>query len=577
MPQELIDLINEKIPASTPAESQEVTAGDINEVLLAVNEAIDDGGSGGGASDFADLDDAATVDIPAINTPTGDALQALQDQIDALSGGGGTPGTVITFVSAIPLSRSNTIMSKVLTANLVLTEDPDDQLPGAGGTIRIQQGAGSYTVTFPAGWIELAGSANISTTPGTIHQVIYFYNGTDKTYSIAQIGVSDITAPTLTSATVENATPDHIDLVWGESMNSTMSAAAAFAVSAGHSLTAHTFVDATHSYLTTSTAFTNGETARTLAYTQPASNKMQDLAGNLLANITAATITNNVAAPDITAPTLVSATVEDASPTHVDLVFSEAMNSTWSAFSAFTVSGHTASAITRTGSTTGYLIVDAFTNGETATIAYTAPGSNKMQDLAGNLLVNFSGTAITDNVGAVGTGLAPLDFTGSTDIIASGSDWVYDPTSGFTGFGNLGKANVAIPANSAGRIILTHITGSGSNGCNLGLYTANTEVGYASMVAGFAIGSAGSAVYGFHTSGTVSFGPFTLASPSSACLYRDASGNMYLQTSPLGSYTWTTVYTFPITSTAKLYVVADINGSTNPGILVDAEGENLVP
>jgi hypothetical protein len=83
--------------------------------------------------------------------------------------------------------------------------------------------------------------------------------------------------------------------VWSEPINSTISTAAAFAVS-GHPLTAHTFVDSTNTFLTTSTAFVNGETARTLAYTQPATNKVQDLAGNLLANITAASITNNVAA-----------------------------------------------------------------------------------------------------------------------------------------------------------------------------------------------------------------------------------------------------------------------------------------
>lgn len=218
----------------------------------------------------------------------------------------------------------------------------------------------------------------------------------------AKTVVSAIINPTLLTATVEDSTPTHIDLVFDEPMNTTWSAAAAWTVTGGHSVTSVTQLTATTGYLTVSPAFVNGET-RTLAYTQPGTNNMQDVAGNLLANITAASITDNVLPADTTAPTLVSATVEDATPTQVDLVFDEAMNSTWSAFSAFTVSGHTVSAITRTGPTTGYLTVDAFVASETRTLAYTQPGTNNMQDLASNLLANFSGFSITDNVGVADT------------------------------------------------------------------------------------------------------------------------------------------------------------------------------
>lgn len=104
----------------------------------------------------------------------------------------------------------------------------------------------------------------------------------------------DSTPPTLVSAVVSNSTPSRIDLTWNEPINPAISASSAFTVSAGHSLTAHTYVDSTHTYLTTSTAFVGGEAARTLAYTQPGTNNMKDLAGNLLANFSSATITNNV-------------------------------------------------------------------------------------------------------------------------------------------------------------------------------------------------------------------------------------------------------------------------------------------
>lgn len=216
------------------------------------------------------------------------------------------------------------------------------------------------------------------------------------------IPTADTTAPTLVSATVDNLTPTQVDLVFDEPMTGTWSAAAAWGVT-GHTVTAVTRLTATTGYLTVSVAFTNGEAARTLSYTQPVSDKMQDLAGNLLATFSGEAITNNVSPADVTAPTLVSATVEDATPTRVDLVFSEAMNATWSAAAAFAVTGHTVSAVTRVTATTGYLTVTVpFTNGEAArTLAYTQPGSNKMQDLAGNLLANIASASITNNAAAV--------------------------------------------------------------------------------------------------------------------------------------------------------------------------------
>ena len=79
----------------------------------------------------------------------------------------------------------------------------------------------------------------------------------------------------------------------------TVSAQAAFAVDAGHALTGHTYVDSTHTYLTTSTDFVHGETLRTLAYTVPGSNKMQDLSSNLLAAFSGTSIVHNVAAARI--------------------------------------------------------------------------------------------------------------------------------------------------------------------------------------------------------------------------------------------------------------------------------------
>ena len=111
---------------------------------------------------------------------------------------------------------------------------------------------------------------------------------------------------------------------------------------------------------------------------------------------------------DTTAPTISSAAVANATPTIVTLAASEPLNASFTpAASAFTVSGHTVSAVSISGSTIN-LTVSAFVNGEAArTVAYTQPGTNNARDAAGNLLANFSGLAITNNVQPVADTTAP--------------------------------------------------------------------------------------------------------------------------------------------------------------------------
>lgn len=180
--------------------------------------------------------------------------------------------------------------------------------PASNGGSAITDYLVEYKLSASGTWLTFVdgvGTAASATVTGLTASSAYDYRvsainaigtGVASGTASGSTAAADVTAPTLVSATVSNSTPSQIDLVWSEAMNATVSAPAAFTVSAGHALTAHTYVTATTSYLTTSTAFVNGEAARTLAYTQPGTNNMQDLAGNLLANIASAAITNNVAA-----------------------------------------------------------------------------------------------------------------------------------------------------------------------------------------------------------------------------------------------------------------------------------------
>lgn len=229
-----------------------------------------------------------------------------------ISGGGGAPTTVI-YATAIPLDVTDEAGGKVMTTDGNARTSSNERIAITTNTVltagaRVINGYclvlfymdGTHTVD-PSFAIDPSTGVAAAVFTGTANH-LYSFAFTSVAASAApqvfikDLGVSDLTAPTLVSATVANASPTHIDLVWSEPMNSTISAFGAFAVSAGHTLTApHTYVDSTHSYLTTSTAFVNAEAARTLAYTQPGSNKMQDSAGNLLANFSGTAVTNNVA------------------------------------------------------------------------------------------------------------------------------------------------------------------------------------------------------------------------------------------------------------------------------------------
>jgi hypothetical protein len=179
-------------------------------------------------------------------------------------------------------------------------------------------------------------------------------------------------------------------------------AASAFTVS-GHTVSSVAISGSTIS-LTCSASFVNGEAARTVAYTQPGTNNVRDTAGNLLANFTALAITNNVAATDTTAPTFASAQVADAAPTLIVITMSETLAAFTPAAAAFAVSGgKTVSSVARSGATITLTCSAAYVNGDTITVTYTKPGTNMLQDAAGNQTASFGPSAVTNNVAAAGT------------------------------------------------------------------------------------------------------------------------------------------------------------------------------
>lgn len=153
---------------------------------------------------------------------------------------------------------------------------------------------GTDIPTFPTNFKEATGSSGFDNAANVKNYYQFIYTNNKVIYSIFQevgdTGVVDITAPTLTSATVENAAPTTLTLVFSEALDQTKTLLTTdFTLSGGKSDSAAVYVNATTVALTV-TAFTNGE-AITL---NVAAGAVRDLAGNNLAAITARAITNNV-------------------------------------------------------------------------------------------------------------------------------------------------------------------------------------------------------------------------------------------------------------------------------------------
>jgi uncharacterized repeat protein (TIGR02059 family) len=209
--------------------------------------------------------------------------------------------------------------------------------------------------------------------------------------------VADTTAPTLFSAVIPGAgTTMILSFVETVSIGAggnggwvpTLSGGAAtLTYSAGSGTTALTY--------TLNRTVAEGETG-TVAYTQPG-NGVEDTAGNDLASIVAATVTNN---RDSTAPTLTTATIPAAGTTMI-LAFSEVVaigaggNGGW----VPTLTGGAATLTYASGDGSAsltYTLNRTVDEAETGTLAYTQP-TNGVEDLTGNDLANIAAAAITND------------------------------------------------------------------------------------------------------------------------------------------------------------------------------------
>jgi len=102
---------------------------------------------------------------------------------------------------------------------------------------------------------------------------------------------------------------------------------------------------------------------------------------------------------DTVFPTFVSAVVENATKTKLEITFSEALNPAFvPAIAAVAASGKTVTLVEVAGNKMTLTVSVAYANGNVITTSYTQPATNKLQDLNGHYVASYVTQPVTNNV-----------------------------------------------------------------------------------------------------------------------------------------------------------------------------------
>ena len=231
--------------------------------------------------------------------------------------------------------------------------------------------------------------------------------------------------------------------------------------------------------LTLAAAVAHTDTGVKVSYTKPgtgSNNKLQDgAAANEVAGFADQAVTNNTAAPDTTAPTLSSATVDG---TALVITFNETLAAAASlANSAFAVkktpsqggSEQTASlsgSPSISGATVTLTLAAAAAHDDTGVkVSYTKPGTdsnNRLEDGAGNEVADFADQAVTNNTVDITTLVVPTGLMGEAG--ASGITLSWTAPSDATQINAYGIYKCTLPCTDSGLAYVAGVPPAGSLG-----------------------------------------------------------------------------------------------------------------
>jgi uncharacterized repeat protein (TIGR02059 family) len=259
-------------------------------------------------------------------------------------------------------------------------------------------------VTLDAGYIDVTGkkySGSITLLPYT--SVILMV---DPNPSVAP------SSPVYVSSAIENATPAILEMTYNTTLANKIPVATAFSVqvnSVARAVNAVT-ISGTKVLLSLASPVVNGNVV-TVAYSKPATNPLQTVAGGQAANLSAQTVTNRVSSiPGVPGtpvnPVYVGSTVENETPAKIELVYNMALSNILPAISAFAVRvnsvSRSVSAIAISGNSVILTLASEVLFGDVVTVAYTKPATSALQSATGLQLATMSAQTVTNKVSSVG-------------------------------------------------------------------------------------------------------------------------------------------------------------------------------
>ena len=325
-------------------------------------------------------DETLTIDCP-YPTPS---LSLSRSTIEA--GETATVSAGLDFSSGadttLTVSASGPSDAYSLTTNKTLTID-DGDTASTGSTVTITGACptpGDKTITV---------SASASNTEGLERQ--------PRNLTLTVDCPLDTTAPMYWESSVSGSS---LEFWYDETLDTDAPAASAFTVTVDSSdvNVDSVSISGRKVTLTLSSAVAYGDVV-TLSYAVPGTDPIQDEAGNDAAALTNESVTNNTPAPpDTTAPVLRTATV-DAST--LVLTYDEALDTDVPSASAFTVTANdtdiAVGSVSISGEKVTLTLSSTVSHGDVVTLSYAVPGTDPIQDEAGNDAVALTNQAVPNN------------------------------------------------------------------------------------------------------------------------------------------------------------------------------------
>ncbi len=209
----------------------------------------------------------------------------------------------------------------------------------------------------------------------------YYGSAPDLGYSEYTSGTITPSSPVYLSSVIQNSAPSKLEMTYSLTLANILPATSAFIVQV-NSVTrsvSSVVISGVKVTLTLGSPVKYGDVV-TVEYNKPSANPLQSSTGGQAASISAQAVTNNVAA---VLPVFVSAVIENATPSKLEMTYNLSLASILPSISAFTVKVNstlrTVSSIAISGTKVTLALSSQVSYGDAVTITYTKPLANPIQ------------------------------------------------------------------------------------------------------------------------------------------------------------------------------------------------------